>query len=87
MPSSSTQFQLTASANLRGHTAALAPNHHGNSPTWAMAWPMAILNPEADSAATLATGSEAKQRQLAEAGYKHVEGAPAPLVLELPHFS
>ncbi|KAE8976546.1 hypothetical protein PR002_g25283 [Phytophthora rubi] len=32
---------------------------------------MAILNPEADSAATLATGSEAKQRQLAEAGYKH----------------
>ncbi|KAE8980253.1 hypothetical protein PF011_g22519 [Phytophthora fragariae] len=32
---------------------------------------MAILNPEADSAATMTTGSEAKQRQLAEAGYKH----------------
>ncbi|KAF1784953.1 Fatty acid desaturase domain [Phytophthora cactorum] len=40
---------------------------------------MAILNPEAESAA--------KQRELAEAGYKHVEGAPAPLPLDLPHFS
>ncbi|KAE8956854.1 hypothetical protein PR001_g31583 [Phytophthora rubi] len=47
----------------------------------------AILNPEADSAAKLATDSEAKQRQLVEAGYKHGEGAPALLALELPHFS
>ncbi|KAE9033515.1 hypothetical protein PR003_g15556 [Phytophthora rubi] len=44
---------------------------------------MAILYPEADSAAKLATASEAKQRHLAEDGYKHVEGPPAPLALEL----
>ncbi|POM65500.1 Fatty acid desaturase [Phytophthora palmivora] len=48
---------------------------------------MAILNPEAESAAKVASDSESKQRQLAEAGYKHVEGAPAPLPLDLPHFS
>ncbi|KAE9272501.1 hypothetical protein PF008_g30084 [Phytophthora fragariae] len=47
----------------------------------------AILNPEADSAANVATDNEAKQRQLVEAGYKHGEGAPALLALELPHFS
>ncbi|KAE9157825.1 hypothetical protein PF004_g32074, partial [Phytophthora fragariae] len=47
----------------------------------------AILNPETDSAANVATDNEAKQRQLVEAGYKHGEGAPALLALELPHFS
>ncbi|KAE9349791.1 hypothetical protein PF008_g6741 [Phytophthora fragariae] len=44
---------------------------------------MAILYPEANSAAKLATASEAKQRHLAEDGYKHVEGPPAPLALVL----
>ncbi|KAI9908849.1 hypothetical protein PsorP6_015334 [Peronosclerospora sorghi] len=48
---------------------------------------MAILNPEADSATKLAAEREAKQVELAGAGYKHVEGAPAPLPLELPHFA
>ena len=48
---------------------------------------MAILNPEAESATKQATENEAKQQQLAAAGYKHVEGAPAPLPLDLPHFS
>nr|AGY49244.1 putative delta-12 fatty acid desaturase [Pythium aphanidermatum] len=47
---------------------------------------MAIMNPDQDSKATAALG-EQKQRALAEAGYKHVEGAPQPLPLDLPHFS
>jgi omega-6 fatty acid desaturase (delta-12 desaturase) len=48
---------------------------------------MAILNPEAEAAAAQATKGEGTQRLLAEAGYRHVEGAPAPLPLALPHFS
>ncbi|TDH65983.1 hypothetical protein CCR75_004890 [Bremia lactucae] len=48
---------------------------------------MAILNPEAESAAKQASQSEAKQRELANAGYKHVSGAPAPLPLDVPNFS
>lgn len=48
---------------------------------------MAILNPEAETAAAKAGAGEDKHRQLAEAGYAHVEGAPAPLPLDLPHFS
>ncbi|RLN91970.1 hypothetical protein BBJ28_00015725 [Nothophytophthora sp. Chile5] len=48
---------------------------------------MAILNPQTDSASKQATEGEAKQRALADAGYTHVEGAPPPPPLELPHFS
>uniref|UniRef100_A0AAV1V6T5 Fatty acid desaturase domain-containing protein n=1 Tax=Peronospora matthiolae TaxID=2874970 RepID=A0AAV1V6T5_9STRA len=48
---------------------------------------MAILNPDSESPTKQVADSEAKQRQLAEAGYKHVEGCPAPPPLELPHFS
>ncbi|CAI5741572.1 unnamed protein product [Hyaloperonospora brassicae] len=48
---------------------------------------MAILKPDSESPLTRAAASEAKQHQLAAAGYKHVEGCPAPLPLELPHFS
>ncbi|CAH0480165.1 unnamed protein product [Peronospora belbahrii] len=48
---------------------------------------MAILDPEADAVTKQATSNEAKHRQLANAGYQHVEGAPAPLPLDLPHFT
>lgn len=47
---------------------------------------MAIMNPEQDSKAE-ATQGEHKQRLLAESGYVHVEGAPQPLPLDMPHFS
>lgn len=44
------------------------------------------MNPDTDSQAAAAAG-EQKQRELAQAGFTHVEGAPAPLPLDLPHFS
>lgn len=47
---------------------------------------MAIMNPDNDSKAHAADG-EHKQRVLAQSGYTHVEGAPQPLPLDLPHFS
>ncbi|KAJ0397720.1 hypothetical protein P43SY_007188 [Pythium insidiosum] len=47
---------------------------------------MAIMNPEQDSKAAAAQG-ELKHRELADAGFTHVSGAPAPLPLDLPQFS